>query len=394
MRTSIDRSFRRIAGVVTVTSAVLLVGWLALTVPVWAGALGEAETSAVSLDGGTWVRTVMTVAHKQIPLPPGLWAVAGRGDETLTDPLPGAYGVIESIALLKIEGGRVNSFITIHVNALPVDRGWGINDECVTANPDLIRIYDDHDPDFFCGFGGPVHVRRDAAAPKFWLQAVDMIHARGWTLPDRWLMSGFRISDRHDVVEVRYYDQLAPIPLAAPPRQQSGVILASWLGAVGGSSGGAISGSRGAGGQAVDPSQPPPWLAALSAWSDRMKGAIEQGFKGRLSDTQDIPALPSEAPASKHKVEESPETNQNTNPLLDLFQKSVIKMLSWKVIGISSGLTIKYLFIGNISTAATLQVATSVTTGVLYVGYDMLWEMLFPDKPKMRINFSSVAVRS
>jgi uncharacterized membrane protein len=125
-----------------------------------------------------------------------------------------------------------------------------------------------------------------------------------------------------------------------------------------------------------------------------MKGAIEQGFKGRLSDTQDIPILPSEMSSGTHKAQETPEAGQDSNPLLALFQKSVVKMLSWKVIGISSGLTIKYLFIGNFSTAATLQVATSVTTGVLYVGYDMLWETLFPDKPKMRINFSSVAVRS
>lgn len=394
MKTSIDKSFGRIAGVVAVSSAVLLVGWLALTVPAWAGALGEAGTATTSSDSRLWVHTAITVARKQIPLPPGLWAMAGRGDESLTDPLPGAYGVIESIALLKMEGGSVGSFIIIHANALPVDRGWGTNDECVASNPALIRIYDDHSPDFFCAFGGPVHVRRDAAAPKFWLQALDVIRARGWTLPDRWLMSGFRISDRHDVVEVRYYDQAAPIPLAAPPRQESAVIPASWSGSIGGSPGGLASGPRDAGDQAAHPSQPAPWLVVLSGWSDRMKGAIEQGFKGRLSDTQDIPILPSEMSSGTHKAQETPEAGQDSNPLLALFQKSVVKMLSWKVIGISSGLTIKYLFIGNFSTAATLQVATSVTTGVLYVGYDMLWETLFPDKPKMRINFSSVAVRS
>jgi len=357
-----------------VTAAMLLAGGL---VGGGAAAPARAETVGAPPAAGALYHTFIDVAHKRIPLPPGWWQVAGSGDESLNTTSPGAYGVIESLVLVKLDGRAIESFVVIHTNALPVDQGWGTNGECAARTLPLARVYDETGPNLLCAFGGPVSIRRDEGAPWFWRQALDLAENRSWIVPERWLMGGFRISDRHDVVEVRYHYQPAPPEtalLGSPP----GVIAASW---------------PGPDGAAAGPDRARPWLPALAGWSEAMKVPIEQGFKGRLSSRQEIPRLPSEQtqPGGAGMATTAAVT---PDPLTALFQRSVLKMLSWKVLGISAGFTIKYLFIGNLTTAAGLQVATSTVTGILYVGYDMLWATVFPDRRKPVIDFSSVTVPS
>ena len=231
---------------------------------------------------GTRFQTVVEIAHKQVPLPPGVWQVAGGGDEVLVDTHPGAYGVVEDLVLVKLEGRTVGSFIVIHANALPVDHGWGTSSECAGPTTPLTRIYEDAGTNLFCAFGGPVALRRDGATPGFWLQTRRLARAHNWTLPDQWLMAGFRISDRHDVLEVRYHYQPAPTPLAMAPQElPSGVIAASWPGGT------------------SAPDQGASWLPAWTDWSKAMKIPVEQGFKGRLGDAAEIPLLPPDRTAAK-----------------------------------------------------------------------------------------------
>ncbi len=359
-----------------VAAAVLLAGGL-----VGEGPAGpaSAETVAALPAPGALYHTFITVAQKQIPLPSGWWQVAGSGDEDLTGAAPGAYGVIESLVLVKLEGRTVESFVVIHTNALEVDRGWGTNSECAARVLPLARIYDEAGSNLLCAFGGPVSIRRDAGAPPFWRQALDMAFARTWTIPEHWLMAGFRISDRHDVVEVRYHYQ-PTVPQMARQERPSGVIAASSPG-------------PGMGVVSAAPDRGGPWLPTLAGWLEAMKAPVEQGFRGHLSSRQDSLLLPSEGSVSRGAALDKA-VPAETDALTALFQRSVIKMLSWKVIGVSAGFTIKYLFIGNLSTAASLQVATSVVTGVLYVGYDMLWATVFPDRRKPVIDFSSATVSS
>jgi uncharacterized membrane protein len=343
----------------------------------------RADTVEMLPGPGVMYQTVVDVAHKQVPLPPGQWQVAGRGDESLAGNAPGAYGVIESLVLVRPEGGSVGSFVVIHANALPVDRGWGTNSDCAAAALPLVRVYDDAGTNLFCAFGGGVTVRRDGAAPEFWREALELARTRHWTVPEHWLMGGFRISDRHDVLEVRYYYQPAPPPLVVTPQTPPpGVIAASWSGQADAAVPAPVPGP----GQDTRAS----WLPALRDWSEAMKHPIEQGFKGRPSESPEIPALPSER-ALRGEGGHAAATDQPVDGLTALFQRSVIKMLSWKVLGVSAGFAIKYLFIGDLTTAAGLQVATSVVTGVLYVGYDMLWATVFPDRYKPVIDFSTVA---
>lgn len=350
----------------------LLAGWLlggGLATPV------SAETVEALPAPGTLFHAFIDVAHKQIPLPPGLWQVAGSSDESLTDNRPGAYGVMESLVLFKREGGVVESFVVIHTNALPVDRGWGTSRECAAKTMPLARVYDEAGPNLLCAFGGPVTIRLDEGAPRFWHQALELARNQSWSIAERWLMSGFRISDRHDVVEVRYHYQPAPLETAEAD-SPSGVIAASW---------------PGPGGAVANRSRGRPWLPALTGWSEAMKSPVEQGFKGRLSSRQENPRLPSERETRDHdKADHGKTADQAADPLTALFRKSVLKMLSWKVIGVSAGLSIKYFFIGNLTIAAGLQLATTVVTGILYVGYDMVWATVFPDSRKPLIDFSSV----
>ena len=343
------------------------------------GALGGGVAAAAEPlpAPGTLYRGFITVAHKQIPLPPAVWQVAGREGESLTPTPPGAYGVMKSLVLFKQSGAVIEAFVVIHANALPVERGWGTSSECAGKSLPLTRVYTDAGTNLLCAFGGPVTLRRDAGAPRFWLQALAEAGKQGLTLPDRWLMSGFRISDRHDVVEVHYHFQ--PVTASsedARPASPPGVIAASWPGFEGGT---------------ARPASGDPWLASLTAWSEAMKAPIEQGFKGRLASREDGPRLPSgpAAAAAQGTATDKPPTAGPSQ-----FQKSVIKMASWKVLGISAGLVIKYVFLGDIMMAVGLQVATTTVTGVLFVAYDMMWATVFPDSRKSLVDFTSVTVSS
>ena len=269
--------------------------------------------------------------------------------------------------------------MVIHVNALPVERGWGTSSECAAKTMPLTRVYNEAGANLLCAFGGPVTIRRDAGAPRFWLQALDAARQQNLSLPEHWLMSGFRISDRHDIVEVHYH-YLAPAasPVEAQSGSPSGIIAASW---------------SGLDGTVAAQARGQPWLSSMTVWSEAMKDQIEQGFKGRLATWDVGPPLPSERKAPS---DPGPTATVRGSPDATISQlhKSVLKMLSWKVIGISAGLTIKYLFIGDIMMAAGLQVATTTVTGILFVGYDMLWASAFPDSHRAVVDFTSVTVSS
>jgi uncharacterized membrane protein len=329
---------------------------------------------------GSLYHMVIEVAHKQVPLPPGFWQVVATGDEFLPDNRLGAYGVVESLVLFKLDGNFVDSFLVIHVNALPVDRGWGTNSECSTHSLPMIRVYDNGGANLFCAFGGPVRLRHDQAAPGYWFDALKLATNKKWSITERWVMAGYRISDRHDVVEVRYYYSTTLPPSAiAPQPYPPGVIAVSWWPLPPPA--------------AAEPKQQPPWLSALSDWSQAMKNAEELGFRGQINNDQEIPNLPSERTPPNTTTTDELKTEQ-PDTLTSLFKRSVLKMLSWKVLGISSGLAIKYLFIGDIATALSLQVATSTVTAVLYVGYDMVWATLFPDRYNPLIDFTAVTLPS
>jgi hypothetical protein len=357
-------------------------------------------------------RDVLDIGHKQVPLPEGDWRVAAIADEPPPPGQTAVYGVIDSAVLFKLNDNRIEAFILIHTNAVPVNHGWGVTRSCNQAAA-LTHIYDSDRQNAFCGFVRTVALRHDPGIPGVWQSAVAMATAHGWVLPEHWLMAGLRISDRHDVVEVRYHfdpDRFGPKPPAPDPGFDLGAL---WRQVTG------------------DPSDDP-IVHRLALWSESLRDPVERGFRCRLTGT---PALPlpwtpaQEATAeatdgkagpatlaapglgeiqalheagllsdTQYRVQvqaaSAPVNAQDPPAASPLLQTSVLKMMSWKVIGITSSLTIKYLFLGNPLVVAGLQAAQSIVSGALYVGYDMLWATLMPPSNGPVIDFETATVLS
>jgi len=366
------------------------------------------------------------IGHKQVPLPQGEWRVVAVADEAApADSHPGPYGVIENIVLFRLGGEpgtkpQVNGFIVIHANALPVNGGWGTSRDCQVLNADRGKVYDESGHNLFCSFTAPVSLRRDPGAAPGWLQALTLAGARGWQVGERWVMAGFRISDRHDVVDVRYHFPDAPAVVDAPSGSPLAVLEQplAWAQSLG---------------ETVVPS---PQLKQVGAWVEQMREPVELGFRRRLDGELTLaepgaearPALakgaggislirlsdldslheagalnakdyatlrrlvvgeptPGEQADGRAEADKSADAAAGPSKL----QLSMVKMMSWKLIGTTAGLTIKYLFIGNPMTVAGLQVIHSTMSAVLFVTYDMMWNSLVTRDAKPVIDFKTAA---
>jgi hypothetical protein len=343
-----------------------------------------------------------------MPLPEGDWRVAGIADETPPANQPGGYGVIDSAVLMHLNGSRVDAFILIHTNVVPVNHGWGVTETCTRATAPFTRIDNGDGQNAFCGFVRAVTIRHDPGAAGAWQSALTLAAARGWTVPEHWLMAGLRISDRHDVIDMRYHfdpDRFAPKPLPAEAGFAGFDPIALWR-------------------QLIGDGSDDPALRQLDTWTGSLRDSLERGFRGRLAGNP-APALPwtgakAGDPAARQAgglaevralhdaglltdaqygaqvqtiaapagPSEAPPAGSTPIPA------SVLKMMSWKAIATTSGLTIKYLFLGNPMTVAGLQATQSLVSGALYVGYDLLWATLVPDGKNPVIDFQTATVSS
>ena len=156
---------------------------------------------------GTVVHGHLDLAGKQIVLPAGDWIVAGRAAETLPSLAGVPYGAIDSLVLLKLADGpakTVAAFVIARRNAIAITDGWGVAPECERTDILLAVVYQDDEGHSFCGFVNHVMSALGPDPDPAWQQAVDYAKAHDLSLPNTWLMAGFRLSDLSDVLDVRY----------------------------------------------------------------------------------------------------------------------------------------------------------------------------------------------
>src|SRR5262249_30917744 len=182
--------------------------WMALAAGCLMAAVAGAradEAGDHTLAVGTAVNAVLDLRGKQIPLPEGDWVVAGRGYEMVPELNDLAYGAIESVVLFKIDGKAVTAFVIAHRNVIPIEDGWGSASECERSDIPLSLTYDAEEGHTFCGFVAAVDTSPLDGSASSWKDAVAFAKAHGLALPKDWQMAGFRLSDRSDVVDVRYH---------------------------------------------------------------------------------------------------------------------------------------------------------------------------------------------
>src|SRR5690242_7114660 len=163
--------------------------------------------AAESVAPGAVVHGHVDLAGKQIVLPVGDWIVAGRAAETLPSLAGVPYGAIDSLVLIKLAdkpAKTVAAFVIARRNAIAITDGWGVAPECQRTDILLAVVYQDDEGHSFCGFVDHVLSAVDPESDPAWKQAVDYANAHDLSLPNTWLMAGFRLSDLRDVLDVRY----------------------------------------------------------------------------------------------------------------------------------------------------------------------------------------------
>jgi uncharacterized membrane protein len=145
------------------------------------------------------------LAGRHIPLPGGSWLQAGASNDSAGPVETRPYGAIETVVLFKLVDRAVASFITIRANSLPVEGGWGSAVECGRDDIHFVSVFYLSAHESLCGFVNHVVTAREAGSSPAWVSALQLARVRGWTLPETWLMAGFRITNRHDTLDLRYH---------------------------------------------------------------------------------------------------------------------------------------------------------------------------------------------
>lgn len=140
-----------------------------------------------------------------MPLPDGEWTVAGTGHNSVVSGVAGAYGAIDNAVLLQLNGNKVRGVVEINTNAISVTEGWGTTDAClrddVLAKLNLYRTA----VDGFCYFVAETRRPAGVGGTDAWQDAQAYAAENSFALPQEWLTVGFRLSNRHDILDARYH---------------------------------------------------------------------------------------------------------------------------------------------------------------------------------------------
>jgi hypothetical protein len=169
---------------------------------------------------GETVTGMLTIAGKQVPLPPGDWVVAVTAAQP-AEPGQAPFGVVRSAILILPEGGRVRALMEVSTNEVSVRGGWASpcgNDPL----PPAVRLRYRSEYDSSCAEAG--ETRLDPAGPPAWQAARAGIERAGLQLPPTLLTATALCADRQNFVEVRVH--LGAVPgLDEAARRQ---VLLDW----------------------------------------------------------------------------------------------------------------------------------------------------------------------
>ena len=208
------------------------------------------------------------VAARQIPLPTGEWTVVGSGTNALVAGNTGAYGTVENVILAGRVDGRIDGLVEINANRLPVAEGWGTAADCNRTNGLATIAFYKTPVDGFCFFVVPTELgAATAQGPRAWDPVRSRLHESGAPTPV-WLTAGYRVSDRHDILDVRYH--LDPRPLGLGELTVSDWSIESVL------------------------ANPDRYKAVnqLTAWGSLAAGPVEDGFRGAMTGRAAAASLP------------------------------------------------------------------------------------------------------
>ncbi len=146
---------------------------------------------------GTVITGTLPLYGKPVPLPPGPWRVAAAGFGQIRQNAPAdPFGAIANVLLERPAQTAGDEKLLVQTNALPVGGGWGPPLECADENALFRHAAEPHDLLQACAFVLALADARQLQAALPGLPA--------GTLPWPALLAGVRVSDRRDMLEIRY----------------------------------------------------------------------------------------------------------------------------------------------------------------------------------------------
>jgi len=350
--------------------------WLCLWVLLaW---LITAITPAAALAPGERVSGRIDLGAKQIPLPAGTWTVVGVGAQPFNDSRIGAFGTIQGAILVLLRDNAMQAVLEINGNTIPVNNGWGRTRACNDDGSALLLVTRYRTGwETSCQFVRPTRFNGDTAGPPAWEQARAQIRQARWTMPPIWLTAGFRVSDRQDIIDVRYHlnptELLGPdaAKLADPGAWAPDVVKADPL-------------RQGA-------------VQAVAAWATGFSAWVERGLRNQISDTPgplpavatrvamfedakiaDLRRLYGEGRITKEMFDaqveiarkEAPEYKPNTS----LLSNSVQKNISFRSFGTIVDWGIAYVVTASNYISWGIALTLNATDSVWFVLNDQYWD--------------------
>jgi len=276
---------------------------------------------------GELYRGMISIEGKTVPLPSGEWRLAGRAGAAVVQTGP-RHAVI-SVALVRLKGAAVDAAVLIQTNHLDSDPAWGKATACDRTDLYFARIRYASDHDGSCAYAAYVNaaVRRETTDPA-WQKALLHGAGMGWRFPSRWLEAAYRITDPRDAIQVRYlFDPVvannAPLPDAA--------------------------------------------VHAMVAWTEASWAMVGSVFRNRLGAEDMLPDWSASGTPSGVAM------RQQVGGEGSEVEHLGVKMVTYRIFGTITDLTVNYLWLGSLPSAGGLAVLGAVASSTLYFVHELVW---------------------
>jgi uncharacterized membrane protein len=352
--------------------------WLSpvvLALLVWVTAVAPAAALSV----GDRLSGHLTLANKQIPLPRGDWVMAGLGTQAFTMPAIGAFGAIQTAVLFLVRGDQIDAVLEVNTNSIPVNDGWGRTKSCAEGKQFLLLTHYKTGWETSCAFVEPTNFGAESAGPPAWEQARGFASQHKLAMPGLWLTAGFRVSDRQDLIDLRFHfnprltlgtsaakltelTDWTPDAVKADPLRFGAVqVVSSWA------SGFDVWVERGLRNQITEAPGPMPEVAAYTSSSpdvDMKLHNLDRLYReGRIDWTAYLEQ-------SKKATTEVPIYHQQTS----LLSNSVKKNLSFRSLGTIVDYGIAYVVTANNAISWGIALTINATDSFWFVLNDQYWD--------------------
>lgn len=279
----------------------------------------------------------LAVEGKQVPLPDGTWVIADRPPSPGT---PTTSTSVVSVVLMRLDGNRVDAAIVIQTNRMNRRVKWGSAPLCASTSLYFAHILYASEYDSSCAYAAYVANSRDGGTgiDPAWSQATQVAALRGWHLPSIWVDVAFRVTDRRDALQIRYlFDPMA---------------------------------GAGQGRTTLTPEN----IQSLADWATTNWDTVDSGFRNRIptDGTFKMEDWLLSARANGAKPMPRPDTEPDMNAGGQIGHLGV-KMLTYRVFGTLTDLTVNYFWLGSLPSASGLAVVGGIASSSLYFVHELVW---------------------